>query len=94
MLDPEVLVLSERERRTLARIERHLADTDPTLAHVLSTGTLPRSRWANPTVLLITGLVLLVFGSVIAAVPVAVLGIAMAVLAMFTAHRRPRLGPA
>ena len=87
-------MLSERERRTLARIERHLADTDPALALVLSTGTLPRPRWANPTALLVMGLVLLVFGSVIAAVPVAVLGIALAVLAMFTAHRRPTLGPA
>jgi hypothetical protein len=87
-------VLSERERRTLARIERHIADTDPALAQVLSTGRLPRSWWANPTALLVTGLVLLVFGSVIAAVPVAVLGIGMAVLAMFTAHRRPAPGPA
>ena len=75
MLHPEALVLSERELRTLARIERHIADTDPALAQVLSTGTLPRPRWANPTALLVTGLVLLVFGSVIAAVPVAVLGI-------------------
>jgi hypothetical protein len=87
-------VLSERERRALARIERHLADSDPVLAHILSSGTLPRPQWANPTMLLISGLMLLVFGSVIAAVPVAVLGIALAVLAMFTAHRRPRLGHA
>jgi hypothetical protein len=94
MLHPEALVLSERELRTLARIERHIADTDPALAQVLSTGTLPRPRWANPTALLVAGLVLLVFGSVIAAVPVAVLGITLAVLALFTAHHRPRLGPA
>ena len=87
-------MLSERERRVLARIERHLADTDPGLAQILSSGRLPRPRWANPTALLIIGLALLVFGSVIAAVPVAVLGIGMAVMALFTAHRRPRLGPA
>lgn len=87
-------MLSERERRTLDRIERHLADTDPALADVLSTGALPRNRFANPTALLVAGLVLLVLGSVIAAVPVALLGIALAVLAMFTAHRRPTLGPA
>ena len=87
-------MLSERERRVLARIERQLADTDPALAQILSSGMLPRPRWANPTALLIIGLVLLVFGSVIAAVPVAVLGIGMAVMALFTAHRRPRLRPA
>jgi hypothetical protein len=85
-------VLSERERRTLARIERHLKESDPILAQILSTGELPRPRWANPTVLLVTGLLLLVFGCVIAAVPVALLGITMAVLAMFTAHHPwPRL---
>ena len=87
-------MLSERERLTLARIERHIAATDPALARILSTGTLPRPRWASPTLLLVTGLLMLVFGSVIAAVPVVVLGIAMAALAMFTAHRRPGLGPA
>ena len=87
-------MLSERERRVLARIERQLADTDPGLAQILSSGMLPRPRWANPTALLIIGLVLLVFGSVIAAVPVAVLGIGMAVMALFTAHRHPRPRPA
>ncbi len=87
-------MLSERERRTLARIERHLSESDPTLARVLATGSPPRSAWANPTMLLAVGLVLLVFGGIIAAVPVAVLGVALAVLAMFTAHRRPTLGPA
>jgi hypothetical protein len=87
-------VLSERESRTLARIERHLAATDPRLARILSTGVLPRPRWANPTVLLVIGLLMLAFGSVIAAVPVVLLGIAMGVIAMFTAHRLPWLDPA
>jgi hypothetical protein len=86
-------VLSERERRVLARIERHLTESDPALAEILTTGTLPRSRWANPVVLLVTGLLLLVFGCVIAAVPVALLGIAIAVGAMYTAHRHPRPHP-
>lgn len=87
-------MLSERERRTLSRIERHLSESDPALAQVLATGSPPRSAWANPIMLLAVGLVLLVFGGIIAAVPVALLGVAIAVLAMFTAHRRPTLGPA
>jgi hypothetical protein len=87
-------VLSERERRTLKRIERHLAESDPALAQVLSSGVPPRPLWANPTLLIVVGLALLVFGSVIVAVPVVVLGIALAVLAMFTAHRRPWVEPA
>jgi hypothetical protein len=82
-------VLSERERRTLARIERHLVESDPGLARILSTGALPRPRWANPTVLLIAGLMMLVFGCVIAAVPVVMLGIGLAVMALFTAHNLP-----
>ncbi|OLT17642.1 hypothetical protein BJF78_12695 [Pseudonocardia sp. CNS-139] len=87
-------MLSERERRTLARIERHLADSDPALARVLASGTLPRPRWAHPPALLVSGLLLLVFGSVIATLPVAVLGIGLAMAAMLVAHHRPSLGPA
>jgi hypothetical protein len=82
-------VLSERERRILARIERRLTESDPALARLLSTGSLPRNQWPSPTALLVLGLGLMVLGGLVAAVPVAVLGMALTVLAMFTAHRCP-----
>jgi hypothetical protein len=89
-----MLVLTERERRALARIERHLSGTDPALARLLATGSPPPSRWTSPTVLLAAGLALFVLGCLLSAVPLAVAGIGLAVTALFTAHRCPRLYPA
>ncbi len=88
LLTGRVLVLSDRERRSLARIERHLVGSDPELARLFAGQ--PRTVAARPgsTFLLATGLLLLVFGS-IAAVPVAVLGMAVSLVGLFTAYARP-----
>lgn len=81
-------MLSERERRVLARIERQLIESDPDLARLFA-GADADSGGAAPTFLLVAGLALLVLGSLVAAVPVAVTGLALAVFALFTAHVRP-----
>jgi hypothetical protein len=81
-------VLSDRERRVLARIERQLIESDPDLARLFAGGA-PRSGGDTSTFLLVAGLALLVLGSIVAAVPVAVAGMALAVFALFTAHARP-----
>jgi hypothetical protein len=83
-----VLVLNERERRVLARIERQLIESDPDLARLFA-GAGRSSSGTAPTFLLVAGLALLVFGSIVAAVPVAVAGMGLAVFALFIAHTRP-----
>lgn len=78
-------MLSERDRRVLARIERHLIESDPDLARLFA-GAAPRDTGTTPTFLLVVGLALLVFGSIVAATPVAVAGMALAVFALFTSY--------
>jgi hypothetical protein len=85
-----VLVLSDRERRTLARIERQLIESDPDLARLFTRAHRRGSSTSTmPTFLLVAGLALLVLGSIVAAVPVAVAGMTIAIFALFTAHARP-----
>jgi hypothetical protein len=81
-------VLSDRERRTLARIERELTTSDPDLVKLFVAAGLRDTSRPVPVLLLVTGLALLVFGSVIAVVPVAVLGMVLSVFALFTARGR------
>jgi hypothetical protein len=81
-------VLSDRERRTLARIERELTASDPDLVRLFARAARRGSDSSTPIVLLVTGLAVLVFGSVIAVVPVAVLGMVLSVFALFTARGR------
>lgn len=81
-------MLSDRERRTLARIERHLVESDPDLARLFAGAPVRDDRIA-PTFLLVTGLALLVFGSITAAVPVAVTGMALSLAALVLANARP-----
>lgn len=81
-------MLSERERRILARIERHLIESDPDLVRLFARATAHDSNSSAPLFLLVTGLALLVFGSLIAAVPVAVVGMIVSVVALFTARGR------
>jgi hypothetical protein len=81
-------VLSERERRTLARIERHLVESDPDLARLFARAALRRSEGTASTFLLIAGLAMLVFGSLVAVIPIAVAGMALSMFAVFTAYTR------
>ncbi len=78
-------MLSERERRTLARMERHLLESDPDLVRMF-TRAARGPGGTTPKFLLITGLVLLVLGSIVAAVPVALAGMTLAIFALFAAH--------
>lgn len=82
-------VLSDRERRILAQIERRLIESDPDLATQLS-GT--GGRGADRPVLLGSGLALVVLGSLLGALPVAFAGMALAMFALLggVARQRPR----
>lgn len=81
-------MLSERERRALARIERELTASDPDLVRLFAGAAVRGSGSDAPILLLVTGLALLVFGSLIAVVPVAVIGMIVSVVALFTARGR------
>lgn len=85
-------MLSERERRTLAAIERHLAESDPDLARLFANGIPRRSGFSIPTFLLVTGVVLMVLGSMLVTASVAVTGIAFAVTALGLAYFRSGQG--
>lgn len=81
-------MLSDRERRTLARIERELVASDPDLVRLFHGAAAGPTDSPAPIFLLVTGLVLLVLGSLIAVVPVAVVGMIFSVVALFTARGR------
>lgn len=81
-------MLSERERRTLATIERHLIESDPQLARLFSRGLPRRSTLSMPTFLLVTGVVLMVLGSMLVTASVAVTGIAFSLVALGMAYYR------
>ena len=81
-------MLSDRERRALARIERHLVESDPDLVRLFHRAARGPDG-TTPRFLLVTGLALLVLGSIVAAVPVALAGMMLAVFALFTAYARP-----
>ncbi|MDT7613237.1 MAG: hypothetical protein QOF00_684 [Pseudonocardiales bacterium] len=84
-------MLSDRERRILARIERHLMESDPDLARLFAAKAARSGSSPVPTFMLVAGLALLVLGSVIAAVPIALAGMAMSLFALFAAHTRPSM---
>jgi hypothetical protein len=81
-------MLSDRERRTLATIERQLVESDPELARLFAHGVPRRSGSALPTFLLVTGVLLMVLGSMLVTVSVAITGIAFALGALAMAHFR------
>lgn len=64
--------MSERERRVLARIERHIAETDPRLARMLALHRHPEH--SSPVTLLVVGLGLMLLGSVTAIVGLVAIG--------------------
>lgn len=81
-------MLSERERRTLARMEQELRESDPDFVsqfHALPTRPITPS---GPSLLLVVGLLLMVLGSAIVAVPLALLGMAVALGALVLAYQR------
>lgn len=74
-------MLSPRDRRVLTQIERYLADTDPDLVRLFrnAPGADQGSRAMSRYVLL-TGLVLFSIGAIASALPLALFGIALAML--------------
>jgi hypothetical protein len=81
-------VLSDRERRTLERMEQHLRASDPDFVHRFHSAAAPARSDGAPRVLLVLGLLLMVLGSALAAVPLAVLGIGLSLAALVTAFQR------
>jgi Protein of unknown function (DUF3040) len=81
-------MLSDRERRTLASIERQLVESDPELARLFAHGVPRRTDSPMPTFLLVTGLLLMVLGSMLVTASVAVTGIAFALTALGMAYFR------
>ena len=85
-------MLSERERRTLDAIERHLSESDPELARLFARGVPRRSRFSMPTFLLVTGVLLMVLGRMLVTASVAVTGIVFAVTALGLSYLRTGQG--
>ncbi|SHK81364.1 Protein of unknown function [Pseudonocardia thermophila] len=78
--------MSERERRTLARIERHIAETDPRLARMLARHRVPgRPR---PVLLLAIGLAAILVGSLTVLVPLVLGGALVSLAALVVAAVR------
>jgi hypothetical protein len=80
-------VLNERERQVLARIEHHLAITDPDFIQLFHTAV-PQRSGISPRLLLVVGLAVLVLGAATAAVPIAVFGMVIAAVAVVAAYQR------
>jgi Protein of unknown function (DUF3040) len=79
--------MSDRERRVLESIEHELRRTDPRFVRQFA--RLGKRRITGPSMLLTLGLVVMVLGSAIVSVPVALLGIAIAAVALVAAYYRP-----
>lgn len=85
-------MLSERDRQVLARMEEDLARSDPQLVQMFHEGP-PRTPGRGlPSTLIVLGVVLAVAGSVIAVVPLALLGIGLIVTALCVAMVRAQVG--
>ena len=81
-------MLNDRERRILERIERQLVESDPEFARLFATFHHHPGESRMPAFLLVAGLALMVLGSVMVAVPVALFGITLSLYALFTAYTR------
>jgi hypothetical protein len=79
--------MSDRERRVLESIEQELRRSDPQFVRRFA--RLGRRRMTGPAMLLVVGLVVIVLGSAIVSVPVAVLGMGIAGVALLAAYHRP-----
>ena len=81
-------MLNDRERRILERIERQLIESDPEFARLFATFQHHPGESRMPAFLLVAGLALMVLGSVMVAVPLALFGIALSLYSLFTAYTR------
>ncbi len=79
-------MLNERERRTLARIERQLVDSDPELARLFRRGGRSTDSGTQSRLLLIAGLAMLVLGGASGMPEIMLAGIMVAVVALVLAH--------
>ena len=79
--------MSDRERRVLESIEQELRRSDPEFVRRFA--RLGKRRLVGPAMLLAIGLVVIVLGSAIVSVPVAVLGMGIAGFALLAAYHRP-----
>ena len=79
--------MSDRERRVLESMERELRRTDPRFVRQFA--RLGKRRITGPSMLLALGLLVMVLGSAIVSVPVAVLGMGIAGAALLAAYHRP-----
>lgn len=86
------MILSERERRILAEIERQFADTDPRLARSLRAGATSRTAWTRAGWAAISVLAVL---SALLCAALMLIGpaIVAALLGATTYYFRPRLPP-
>jgi hypothetical protein len=85
-------MLSERDRRVLARMEEDLALSDPHLVRMFHEGPPRTPGHGLPSVLIVLGLVLAVAGSMIAVVPLALLGVGFIGTALCVAVVRAHAG--
>jgi uncharacterized membrane protein YdbT with pleckstrin-like domain len=75
-------LLSPRDRRVLAQIERYLADTDPDLVRLFRNGPrVDQGSRATSRYVLITGLVVFSIGAIAVALPLTLFGIVLVALA-------------
>lgn len=79
-------MLSDRERRTLADIERALVSSDPDFARLFSG---QNGGLGGPAVMLAFGLGVMVLGAAVVSVAVAVVGMVLALGALFAGYQRP-----
>lgn len=80
-------MLDDRERHTLARIERELTTSDPEFVRKFTRHAAPRV--GGPALLLAVGLAVMVLGSAMVSVGLAAAGIAVACCALVAAYHRP-----
>lgn len=83
-------MLSDRERRILARIERELTSSDPDFVRLFVPRRAPRVT--GPALLLCVGLVVMVIGSAAVSVGIAVLGMAVCAIALVAAYHQKPMG--
>ena len=81
-------MLNDRERRILEKIERQLVESDPEFARLFATVHHQRGESRTPAFLLVVGLALMVLGSMMVAVPLALAGITLSIFALFSAYTR------
>jgi hypothetical protein len=85
-------MLSERDRRVLARMEEDLSQSDPQLVRMFHEGPPRTPGHGLPCTLIALGLVIAVAGSMIAVVSLALLGVGLIATALYVAMLRAQPG--